>query len=302
MLPVVPPYMLAQLQRQYGDTLTEEIIDGFRQPCPVTLRVNTLRATKEDVIRQLNDAGIACESVAWYDDALILPGVREDALQALPLYVNGSIYLQSLSAMVPALVLDPKPNETILDMAAAPGGKTTQMAAMTGGLAQITACEKNKIRADRLQFNLNRQGARRCMVMNTDARQLDPLFSFDRILLDAPCTGSGTLLLTEGEQQRRMDESWVHKTAATQFAMLSKASRLLRKGHEVVYSTCSIMDIENESIVERAIAQLDLALVPADETLSSALPLLPTRLPGTLCIKPTPLFEGFYVAKLRKVK
>ena len=85
--------------------------------------------------------------------------MREDRIRELECYREGGVYLQSLSSMLPPLLLKPEPGESILDMAAAPGGKTTQMAALTGGRAQITACEKNKIRADRLSFNLNRQGA-----------------------------------------------------------------------------------------------------------------------------------------------
>ena len=95
--------------------------------------------------------------------------------------------------MIPPIVLDPSPGESILDMAAAPGGKTTQMAALSGGLADITACEKNKIRAQRLLYNLKKQGAGRVTVLETDARRLDSRFFFDKILLDAPCSGSGTV-------------------------------------------------------------------------------------------------------------
>lgn len=300
MPPIMPEYMHRQLIAQYGEALTNEIAAGFASRRPVTLRVNTLRTTRQQVTDQLDAAGIAWQRVAWYDDALILPDVREDALRPLPLYENGSIYLQSLSAMVPALLMEPQPGETILDMAAAPGGKTTQMAALSGGGALITACEKNKIRAERLQFNLDRQGAKKASVLNQDARQLDDFFSFDKILLDAPCTGSGTLLLTDDEPQRRMDEAWVKKTVATQTAMLQKALKLLRRGSTMVYSTCSIMAQENEGVVQRALAQCGAELVPIPASLSAALPTLPTTLPGTLTIAPTPLFEGFFVAKLRR--
>ncbi len=234
MVPTLPGNMQQALLQQYGPEMTQEILAGFTRRRPVTLRVNTLRTTREAVERSLLDAGIASERVSWYADALVLPGVREEDVQALPLYERGEIYLQSLSAMVPALMLAPRAGETILDMAAAPGGKTTQMAALSGGRAQITACEKNKIRAERLQFNLDRQGAGRVVVMQQDARQLNDLFTFDRVLLDAPCTGSGTLLLADGEPQRRMEEGWIKKTVATQTALLSKALHLLRAGQENV--------------------------------------------------------------------
>ena len=193
-MPQVPALLLEKLNTQYGEALTREIVAGFVRR-PVTLRANTLRSDAETVKAALNAAGITCEQQGWYPDAFVLPQVREDAVQALPEYEAGCMYLQSLSSMMPALVLAPRKGESVLDMAAAPGGKTTQMAALSGNGALITACEKNKIRAERLQFNLERQGASRVNVMCTDARQLSDLFRFDKVLLDAPCTGSGTILL-----------------------------------------------------------------------------------------------------------
>ncbi|MBR3764192.1 MAG: RsmB/NOP family class I SAM-dependent RNA methyltransferase, partial [Clostridia bacterium] len=203
MMPQVPALLVEKLNAQYGAALTEEIVAGFVRR-PVTLRANTLRSDAAQVAALLDAAGIAYTQQTWYPDAFLLHDVREEAVQALPEYEAGHMYLQSLSSMMPALVLAPKKGESVLDMAAAPGGKTTQMAALSGNGALITACEKNRIRADRLQFNLERQGASRVNVMCTDARQLSDLFRFDKVLLDAPCTGSGTLLLEEGEPERRM--------------------------------------------------------------------------------------------------
>lgn len=298
-MPVTPEYLTAALARQYGPETAAATEQGFARKRPVTLRVNTIKTTAEAVRAQLDEAGIVWQPVAWYADALILPQVREDAVQALPMYARGEVYLQGLSAMIPALVLAPKAGDNILDMAAAPGGKTTQLAALSGNGANITACEKNKIRADRLQYNIDRQGAKHVNVMNQDARQLDDFFRFDRILLDAPCTGSGTILLTEDEPQRRMDAAWVKKTVATQLAMVQKALKLLPRGGELIYSTCSIMACENEDVVRKALS-LGAVLVPIDDALLHAVPCLPTDLPGTMTVAPTELCEGFFVAKLRK--
>ena len=302
MLPTTPEYLVKALNDQYGAETAARIEEGFANRRPVTLRVNTIKTSTDAVKAALAAAGIVCEPVPWYADALILPDIREDAVQALPMYERGEVYLQSLSAMVPALVLAPRRGESVLDMAAAPGGKTTQMAAISGNEANITACEKNKIRADRLQFNVDRQGARHTVVMNTDARQLDDFFRFDKILLDAPCTGSGTILLTEGEPQRRMDAAWVKKTVATQSAMLQKALRLLRAGGELVYSTCSVMGCENEEVLHRAMTGVKAEIIPICDTLMQAIPCLPTTLPGTMVVCPTSLYEGFYVAHIRKLK
>lgn len=300
MIPDVPEYLLSHLKTQYGEETAARVIAGFSVCRPVTLRVNPLKGTGEEVLAELDAAGIGYEPVSWYEHAFILPSAREEEVRALPAYEDGKLYLQGLSAMIPALVLSPEKGESVLDMAAAPGGKTTQLAALSLGGALITACERNPLRAERLRFNLERQGAGKVNVMTQDARQLSDFFRFDRILLDAPCTGSGTVLLREGEPPRRMDESWVKKTVSTQRAMLQKALRLLPKGHEMVYSTCSVLEEENEDAVRSALKTGKAQLVPLEEEWTRQLPCLPVSLPGTLCIAPTALFEGFFVAKLRK--
>ena len=301
MLPNVPALLLERLNAQYGCDLASEIVSGFVRR-PVTLRVNTVKSSVEAVCEVLDKAGISYESVPWYGDALILRDVREEAVQALPEYEAGHMYLQSLSSMMPPLVMNPAKNESILDMAAAPGGKTTQMAALSGNAALITACEKNKIRAERLQFNLDRQGVKRVNVMCQDARQLSDLFKFDKVLLDAPCTGSGTILIAEGEQERRMTPDWVAKTAQTQKAMLKKALTLLSAGHEMVYSTCSILREENEDVLRAVLPAMNAEIVPIEHAFLHHAPLLPVTIPCVVCVKPSELYEGFFVAKIRKKK
>ncbi len=301
MLPNVPTLLTERLNAQYGPALTEEILAGFVRR-PVTLRANPLKSTLAEVCQALDKAGVAYTPVPWYGDALILRNVREEAVQALPEYEMGHMYLQSLSSMMPALVVNPGRNESILDMAAAPGGKTTQIAALSGNTALITACEKNKIRAERLQFNLDRQGVKRVNVMCQDARQLSDLFKFDKVLLDAPCTGSGTILIAEGEPERRMTPDWVAKTASTQKAMLKKALTLLSAGHEMVYSTCSILREENEEVLKAVLPGMKAEIVPIEHPFLAHAPLLPVTIPGVVCVRPTELFEGFFVAKIRKKK
>ena len=299
-IPVLPELLDRLLKEQYGPARTEQIRAGMLHRRPVTLRINPLRATREEVLAQLNQAGAALREVPWYADALVVENLREDALQALPLYEAGGIYLQNLSAMLPPLLLQAQPGETILDMAAAPGGKTTQIAALTGNQALITACEKNSVRAQRLQFNLQRQGATRVNVMQEDARHLDDLFSFDRILLDAPCSGSGTVQLLEGVPPRRMTRDWLNKTVATQTALLQKALRLLGKGREMVYSTCSILRMENEGVLKKCLKAAGATVVPIEHEMTKHLPLLPTEIPGVICVCPDELHEGFFAAKIRK--
>ena len=297
----IPAYLGQRLVSCYGMETAGVIEDGYRACRPVTLRVNTLAASQDEIRAALDAAGIVWKSVPWYSDALILPEAREADVEILPMYAEGKIYLQSLSSMVPPVILKPQPGEAVLDMAAAPGGKTTQMAALSGGKAQITACERDARRAERLKYNLKMQHVT-ALVMQKDARDLDDMFRFDRILLDAPCTGSGTIELREGAASRRMTPEWVQKTVKTQKALISKAVRLLKKGGEMVYSTCSILPEENEEVLKAALAGGSMELTAIPEDFTGHFPTLPSRIPGTLLIRPDSLFEGFFVAMLRKVR
>lgn len=297
----VPQFLREQLTQQLGQADAERVFAGYGARRAVTLRVNRLKSEPAAVRAALEQAGVRTEGVPWSEDALVLPDAQEEAVTALPLYERGEVYLQSLSSMIPALLLGAQPGENILDMAAAPGGKTTQMAALTGGRAMITACERHAARCERLKFNLTRQGARGVTVMNIDARQLDDLFAFDRILLDAPCSGSGTVTL--GEHSRaRFDKETLARVLKMQEALLQKALRLLKPGHEMIYSTCSVLAQENERMVERMARRCGAQVIPLALSGFEEVPRLPTTLPGTLCVCPDARYEGFFVAKLRRNK
>ena len=298
----VPAYLAQLLRAQYGEETAERIAQGYAAQRVVTLRANPLKTDAQTVRERLAAQNIETSPVPWYADAMIVRGAREDALTGLDLYERGEIYLQSLSSMIPPLLLGAKPGENVLDMAAAPGGKTTQIAALTGNQAMVTACEMNKIRAKRLRYNVQRQGATRVTVMNIDSRNLDDLFSFDRILLDAPCSGSGTVQLGSPRSKGQFSREFLSRTTKQQEALLHKALRLLRPGCEMIYSTCSVLTQENEEIVSRVLRKTGAQIVPLERTAFDSVPRLPVSIPGTLCVAPDELHEGFFVAKIRRMK
>lgn len=297
----IPTFLYDKLIKQYGEELTNKIINGYTKKRAVTLRINTLKTTPETIKGVLMAQGIEFAEINWSKEALILKNADENDIRKLEIYNNGEIYLQSLSSMLPAIVLNPKEDENILDMAAAPGGKTTQMAALSENKAMITACEKNKIRADRLKYNIEKQGATRVNVMLEDSRNLNDLFSFDKILIDAPCSGSGTLNLEDEKVFKYFTEELVKRSVKTQSQLLDKAVKILKKGHEMVYSTCSILQEENENNVERILKNKGLEIMPIDETQFEGLTLLPSKIKGTICVCPDELYEGFYIAKIKKM-
>lgn len=122
----IPEFLIQKLETQYGKEIVERIIKGYSIKRPVTLRVNTLKTTVEHIKEVLKSMQIYYHEVPWSNEALILEDVRENVVQQLEIYKNGEIYLQSLSSMLPPIILEPKVNADILDMAAAPGGKTTR--------------------------------------------------------------------------------------------------------------------------------------------------------------------------------
>lgn len=310
---------------------------GFAEACdrPVTLRANTLKASADEIAVELDSAGVAYERVPWYRDAFVLSDARERAVWNLDMYQEGRVYMQSLSSMLPPLLLRPRAGADILDMCAAPGGKTSQIAALTNNAAHLTACEMSAPRAEKLDYNLSKLGATNVQVMRTDARRLDEFFSFDQILLDAPCTGTGTYRTGDERAEKRMTPQLLSKVTRSQKALLDRALTVLKPGGTLVYSTCSILPEENDEQVRAALkrhrdckiapivlgdgekAALDEAATDDVDTKGSEprpvileragdgafrLPALPYEqaISGTLCVAPTRLFEGFYVAVIQK--
>ncbi len=256
----IPEFLEQKLLENYGEKLKKEIIEGYRKERKVTLRINTLKNNIEKIKQKLKENGITYKEITWYKDALIIENAKENRIKELEIYKNGEIYLQSLSSMIPPLVLDPKQNENILDMAAAPGGKTTEIAAISQNEAMITACEKNEIRYQRLKYNIEKQGAR-VNILKQDARKLDEYFSFDKILLDAPCTGSGTdNIFTE-----KFTKELIGRSVKTQEELLKKAIQILKLNGEIIYSTCSILKEENEEIIGKILEKGIAEIVPIDE-------------------------------------
>lgn len=174
------------------------------------------------------------------------------------------------------------------------------MSALSENKAMITACEKNKIRAERLKYNLEKQGTKGINVMVEDARKLDNFFSFDKILLDAPCSGSGTLNFNETTQAEIFTKELIERSVKVQEELLRKALKIVKSGGEIVYSTCSILKNENEDVLNRILSRENANIVPIEKDLLKGMPVLPTTIEGTICVLPTNIYEGFFVAKIRK--
>ncbi len=297
---MIPKFLKEKLIEQYGKNITKDIIDGYSNRRKTTLRINTIKSNAEEIKEFLQKQEIIYKEVEWNKNALIMENANEEKIKTLEIYKEGKIYLQSLSSMIPAMIVSPKEKENILDMAAAPGGKTTQMASLSNNKAMITACEKNKIRAERLKYNIGKQGATHVNIMVEDARKLNDFFLFDKILLDAPCSGSGTIDINNNKLSQYYTEELVNRSVKTQKELLMKASKIIKKGGEIIYSTCSILKEENEEIVTDVLKKSNLEIVPINIEKFGDIPFLYTEIEGTIIICPNDLYEGFFVAKLKK--
>ncbi len=286
---MISDFLKEKLQKEYCENI---LMDCDVSRC-TTFRVNKLKTNMHNVEETLQNLNISYDKVSWDENALVLNENMEKTIQGLDMYKNGEIYLQSLSSMLPPIVLNPKPKENILDMCAAPGSKTTQIAAISENKAYITACERNKVRAERLKHNIEMQGCRGTTVIVRDARDLDDFLKFDKILLDAPCSGSGT-----ESASKIFTKDLIQKCVKTQSALLNKAIKLLKSGGQLVYSTCSILREENEEQIYKLLEKnKNLELIPL---IIDNIPQLKSKIDGTILIRPDKLYEGFFIAKIKK--
>ena len=293
-------FLCRELERCYGKQNAGRILAGMSSGRRSSFRVNRLKTDADKMEERLKELGIGYSRKDWFSDAFAIDPVGESALRETPEYVRGEIYMQNLSSMIPPLMTDYPEGTDVLDMCAAPGGKTTEIVSLSGGTVGVTACEKDRIRADRLRYNLSRQGCTGVNVINGDARKLDSMLRFDRVFLDAPCSGSGTVLTGEPETYKAFSEELVRNSAVLQLQLLKKGISLLKRGGILIYSTCSLLPSENEEIVRAAVRKGETEMIQAPEILRT-LPLLESSVPEAVLICPDEEHEGFFAAAIRKL-
>jgi 16S rRNA (cytosine1407-C5)-methyltransferase len=288
-----------------------EVFDRLATRRRTGVRVNRLSPLPPELIRQRVLAlGLGLESVEWCPDAYLLDGDKR-VLSSSELFAEGHLYIQNLSSLVPALALDPRPGERVLDLCAAPGGKTAHIAAIVGNQAELWANDGIAPRLEKLRQVTEQFHVRLSALTGHPAQYADRLIDpgFDRILLDAQCSGEGLMNPAEPVSLRYWSQERIFKYGYLQRKMLTAALRLLRPGGTLVYSTCTFAPEENEAPVSFLLRHHPVDVVPID------LPPTPDRRPGRRAwrgenfhpgvvraarIMPGPVFEGFFVCVLRK--
>lgn len=229
-----------------------QVVEAMHGPRATCFRVNTLLAAREAALDALHAAGITYTPAPWYPDAGWVTHDQRESLLASRIYTDQHLYVQNFSSMVPPLALNPQPGERVLDLAAAPGSKTLQIACMMGLAGEIAAVDAVKKRFYKLRDNLVAQGAGSVRTFLKDGRAVwknRPEY-FDRVLLDAPCSSEGRFHISEPTSYAYWSPRKIKEMARKQKRLLYAAIQAVRPGGTVVYATCSFAPEENEMIVD----------------------------------------------------
>lgn len=302
----LPMDFINELYEDYSERNVEKILSGMNEKRYTTLRVNTLKYTLREIEDFFSQNNIEYEKVDWYENAYIIKNKDERYIKSLEIYNKGHIYLQGLSSMIPAIILEPKENEKILDLCAAPGSKTTQISNMMNNKGYILANEIDKIRYERLKYNIELQGANIVEVNNEDGRLLgkEHREEFDRVLIDTPCSGEGRFILSDKKSYSSWSTKLKEELQKLQKELIESAVLAAKQNGIIIYSTCTLNREENEKIVDYAIKKLNVEVLPIDTKIKNSVKGnskgLDKLIDNTIKILPSKEMEGFYIAKLRK--
>ena len=247
-----PDWIIATWLEQLSIEETEQLAAWFNQPPKIDLRVNILQTTVAKVANALSAAGISVSPVDHLPQALRL-SASAGAIETLPGYREGWWVVQDSSAQLVTHLLDPQPGETIIDACAAPGGKTTHIAELMGDKGRVIACDRNLKRLYKVQENAQRLQLRSIQIRQGDSRQLTELPLADRVLLDAPCSGLGTLH-KRPDIRWRQNKSTIEELSAIQRELLKQAATWIEPQGVLVYATCTINPQENEKVIQSFLA------------------------------------------------
>jgi 16S rRNA (cytosine967-C5)-methyltransferase len=251
-----PDWLARMWWEQLGAGEARALMARNNEPAESAIRVNTLRGSVEEVQARL---GVASATVAGLPEALVV----KEAFDAhgSELFERGLVMPQARASMLVARTLAPQPGERVLDLAAAPGAKSTHLAALMGNSGEVVAVELNPQRADELRANAERLGAGIVQVRTQDAREPVEPRGFDRVLLDAPCSDLGTLQSRPDARWRKSPES-IRALAVLQGELLEAALAQLRPGGTLVYSTCTISPAEQPETPPGTRADPPIQLLP----------------------------------------
>jgi 16S rRNA (cytosine967-C5)-methyltransferase len=247
-----PAWLVTRWLDRLGPERAEAQCRATLEIPPLTIRVNRLKTTREALAADLTHAGRTVRKTAFSPVGLVIEGGGSPT--ELPAFHEGHFYIEDEAGQLVPPLLDPQPGERVLDACAAPGGKATHLSALMQDRGLVVAMDRSAARLRRVEENCRRLGVRTVVAVTGDAGQQAVDRPFDRILVDAPCSGLGVLRRhPEGKWQKRAERLPEHQSG--QLAILERVAPLLRPGGILVYSTCSTEPEENEQVIERFCAR-----------------------------------------------
>ena len=292
-----PEWLVRRWIKEFGYDEAVRLCEFNNQQAPLVLRTNTLKTNSSELILNLESRGVEAHKSMLAPEGVILD--KHGSLDNLEALQEGYCQVQDESSMLVAHVLDPQPNEFIIDVCSAPGGKTTHIASLMENKGRILACDIYDHKLERVRENAERLGIEIIETEEMDARDVGEEYTemADRVLVDAPCSGLGVLRRKPDSRWRKSKEL-LTELPKLQLEILKSAGNALKKGGILVYSTCTIAREENQSVVEAFLKDNDsFELLNAGERLpkprtEEMVQLYPQR-DGT---------DGFFISCMRKIK
>jgi 16S rRNA (cytosine967-C5)-methyltransferase len=298
-----PEWLVARWIKQFGPELTEQICAANNEAPHVSIRTNTMLHSRRELLELLQASGIQAEASGLAPAGILVRGAGNMAMD--PRFQQGAFSIQDESSMLVAEAVDPKPGMKVLDCCAAPGGKTAHIAEKMNDKGSIRACDLHAHKQKLIDDQARRLGLDSIHTLVADATMLDEHFadkSFDRILLDAPCSGLG-VIRRKPDLKWAKQESEIEEVRKLQSSILEHVHRLLKPGGILVYSTCTLEYEENEGQVRGFLAQhkdFSLEPFPSEAFAGSGIP-EETLASGMLQIYPHEFHsDGFFIARLNK--
>ncbi|MDO4174891.1 MAG: 16S rRNA (cytosine(967)-C(5))-methyltransferase RsmB [Eubacteriales bacterium] len=290
-----PQWLVELYLEQFGLQQTRLLLEADNQPAPTVLRVNTLCATAEQVQQELESQGVVVQVHAAIPNCLLVSGAGK--MEALPAFAQGRVTVQDGASQMSVYALDPKPGDRVLDCCAAPGGKSFFAAERMEGTGTVVSCDVYEYKLKQIQEGAARLGLTNIRTELQDASVFRPEWEgkFDRVLCDVPCSGMG-IIRKKPEIRYKAEES-LRSLPDIQLAILRNASRYVKEGGTLVYSTCTLLRRENEEIVDSFLQGQDYF-----KKMPFSLPVC--EQPSDGCVTLLPYIhdtDGFFVAKFCKM-